>query len=210
MTRCNINIRFLLFVCLPYLIQSQQYQEDINYDYNHYEGGDDYYEQTPLVKPRTNHVPFVLSTAACYFLGSKIQSKKACKKLSEKHFAQQKQIYTQYYNDVYKLQNQNEELKEIIQQLKTTLSKTNEEIELDKVQRDYDEFKVPDLDGDDRINRAEFSYYIEKYLKNYPGLEEKDYPKFEDFDHDKDGFISFTEYGQQMALLIAQADKDKK
>jgi hypothetical protein len=26
--------------------------------------------------------------------------------------------------------------------------------------------------------------YVRDYLSNYPGLQEKDYPKFEDFDHD--------------------------
>merc|ERR1712157_220103 len=118
---------FVLFFLIPYVIYSQHYDQDyqddnINYDYNYYEGdngsggnnvgADDYYQQQePLtIKPSrtTNYVPFFLSTAACYFLGSKIQSKKACKKQSDRHYEQQKQIYTQYYNDVYKLQTQNE------------------------------------------------------------------------------------------------------
>ena len=77
---------------------------------------------------------------------------------------------------------------------------------MDAMQRDYDEFKQPDVDGDDRISRAEFNMYVKNYLANYPGLAEKDYPRFEDFDHDHDGFVSFSEYSQQMALQVQQAE----
>lgn len=46
----------IALVVFPCLIHSQRYEEEINYDYNYYEGGDDYgydgYEQTPLVKPK--------------------------------------------------------------------------------------------------------------------------------------------------------------
>merc|ERR1711862_986207 len=131
---CSYYRLFVLFFFIPYVIYSQHYDQDyqddnINYDYNYYEGdnngssgnvgGDDYYQQQePLtIKPKTDYVPFFLSTAACYFLGSKIQSKKACKKQSDRHYEQQKQIYTQYYNDVYKLQTQNEELKTLVKEL---------------------------------------------------------------------------------------------
>ncbi|GMH48574.1 hypothetical protein TL16_g00323 [Triparma laevis f. inornata] len=76
------------------------------------------------------------------------------------------------------------------------------------MQRDYDEFKQPDLDGDDRISRSEFNLYVKNYLANYPGLAEADYPRFDDFDHDRDGSISFQEYAQQMALMVQQADME--
>jgi len=89
--------------------------------------------------------------------------------------------------------------------LKTTEAKH----ELEALQRDYEEFKQPDIDGDERISRAEFNMYIKNYLANYPGLSEKDYPKFEDFDHDGDGFVSFQEYSQQMALQAQQAEADQ-
>ena len=72
------------------------------------------------------------------------------------------------------------------------------------IQRDYDEFKQPDIDGDDKISRAEFNMYVKNYLANYPGLTEKDYPKFDDFDHDGDGYVSFEEYAQQMALVASK------
>merc|ERR1740139_595611 len=72
--------------------------------------------------------------------------------------------------------------------------------EIGAIQQDYDEFKQPDVDGDDRISRAEFNMYVKNYLANHPGLQEKDHLRFEDFDHDKDGFVSFTKYTQQAEL----------
>ena len=69
-------------------------------------------------------------------------------------------------------------------------------------------YHISDVDGDDRISRAEFNSYVKNYLSNYPGLSEKDYPNFEDFDHDGDGYISFQEYGQQMALTLQQAENE--
>lgn len=144
-------------------------------------------------------VKMVATFGAGWLLGGKFHSGRATKKLKKKHMKEQKALYTQYYNDVYQLQ-------ETIVQLETSLKQVKEQAELDALQRDYDEFKQPDVDGDDRISRAEFNMYVKNYLANYPGLQEKDYPKFEDFDHDKDGFVSFQEYAQQMALQVQQAE----
>jgi len=83
--------------------------------------------------------------------------------------------------------------------------RVEEKARLGALQRDYDEFKQPDIDGDDRISRAEFNLYVKNYLRNYPGLAEKDYPKWEDFDHDGNGYVSFAEYSKQMALHAQQA-----
>jgi Ca2+-binding EF-hand superfamily protein len=110
---------------------------------------------------------------------------------------------------VYKLTEQNTELQYMIEQLKDTLRNTEAKHELEALQRDYDEFKQPDIDGDDKISRAEFNMYVKNYLANYPGLSEKDYPKFEDFDHDGDGYVSFQEYSQQMALQAQQAELEQ-
>jgi Ca2+-binding EF-hand superfamily protein len=121
----------------------------------------------------------------------------------------QKKLYSQYYNDVYKLQQQNAELQYVAEQYKDALTQVQTEWENDKLQRDWEEFSQPDVDGDEKISRAEFNQYVKNYLANYPGLTEKDYPKFEDFDHDGDGYISFQEYAQQMALTVQQAEKEK-
>jgi Ca2+-binding EF-hand superfamily protein len=150
-----------------------------------------------------------LSSAFTYFLGAKIHSGRAVKKLKKKHQQDQKTLYTQYYNDIYKLEEQKAEQQYIIDQLKHSLSETTEKHEMEALQREYDEFKQPDVDGDDRISRTEFNMYVKNYLSNYPGLTEKDYPKFEDFDHDHDGYVSFQEYAQQMAVQAQQAELDQ-
>lgn len=151
----------------------------------------------------------LLLSAASWFMGGKYHSGKVAKKLKSKFQKEQKALYSQYYNDVYKLTEQNQELQYLIQQLQDTLKQTEAAHELEAIQRDYDEFKQPDIDGDDRISRAEFNMYVKNYLSNYPGLTEKDYPKFEDFDHDGDGYVSFQEYAQQMALQAQQAEKEQ-
>lgn len=101
------------------------------------------------------------------------------KKLKMKHQKEQKALYQQYYNDVYKLSDQNTELQMMVERLKDALRETEAKHELEAIQRDYDEFKQPDIDGDDRISRAEFNMYVKNYLSNYPGLKPEDYPKFE-------------------------------
>ena len=151
----------------------------------------------------------LLSSAFTYFLGAKIHSGRVAKKLKKKHQQDQKTLYTQYYNDVYKLEEQKAEQQYLINQLQATLQQTHEKHEMEALQREYDEFKQPDVDGDDRISRAEFNMYVKNYLSNYPGLTEKDYPKFEDFDHDGDGYVSFQEYAQQMAVQAQQAELEQ-
>jgi len=140
---------------------------------------------------------------------SKYMATKTVKTLKKKHAKEIKQLYTQYYSDVYKLQENLAESNYQAEKLRTALNEAQTSAEMDAIQRDYDEFKQPDVDGDDRISRAEFNMYVKNYLANYPGLKEKDYPKFEDFDHDKDGFVSFTEYAQQMAYQVQQAELEK-
>ena len=151
----------------------------------------------------------IIFSAISWVVGGKYHSGKVSKKLKSKFQKEQKQLYTQYYNDVYKLTEQNQELTRYIEQLSDTLKQTEAKHELEALQRDYEEFKQPDIDGDERISRAEFNMYVKNYLSNYPGLTEKDYPKFEDFDHDGDGYVSFQEYSQQMALQAQQAEAEQ-
>jgi hypothetical protein len=154
-----------------------------------------------LDKTKKNSIfKFLGAFGAGYLFNSKIICAKKIKKLKRKQINEQRELYSQYYEDVYKLQKHTNELYKYVGQLEDAIN----EVELEAVQRDYEEFKMPDLDGDERISRAEFNDYVKNYLANYPGLTEKDYPKFEDFDHDKDGFISFQEYAQQMALQVQQ------
>lgn len=151
----------------------------------------------------------VLSSVASYFLGAKLHSGRIARKMKQKFQKEQKQLYTQYYNDVYKLTEQNQELQYMVEQLQDILKQTEAKHEMEQLQRDYEEFKQPDIDGDDKISRAEFNMYVKNYLSNYPGLKEEDYPKFSDFDHDGDGQITFQEYAQQMALQAQQAELEQ-
>ncbi|KAJ1405528.1 hypothetical protein B484DRAFT_404408, partial [Ochromonadaceae sp. CCMP2298] len=76
------------------------------------------------------------------------------------------------------------------------------------VERDYEEFKAPDTDGDDMISRTEFNTYVRKYLSSFPELSEKDFPKFEEFDLNQDGIVSFAEW-QQFLVQQKLAEKQK-
>ena len=151
----------------------------------------------------------ILTGTVSWMLGGKFHAGRLHKKLKTRHQKEQKKVYSQYYNDVYKLSEQNSQLAVQAQELQDLLQQTEAAAEMEALQRDYDEFKQPDIDGDDRISRAEFNMYVKNYLSNYPGLSEKDYPKFDDFDHDGDGHISFQEYAQQMALQAQQAELDQ-
>ena len=60
--------------------------------------------------------------AVSWLLGAKIHSGRVAKKLKAKHQKEQKQLYSQYYNDVYKLteqknhfESQTEQLKELVE-----------------------------------------------------------------------------------------------
>lgn len=142
-------------------------------------------------------------------MGGRFHSGRAVKELKRKHKSEQKKLYSQYYNDVYKLGDQNALLQQQIEELTELVKSTEAKHELEALQRDYDEFKQPDLDSDDRISRAEFQMYVKDYLSHYPGLTEKDYPKFEDFDHDGDGYVSFEEYSSQMAIQAEKAELEE-
>ncbi len=96
--------------------------------------------------------------------------------------------------------------KQYEQELKK-LYKIVEELEQDALKRDYEEFKAPDADHDDLISRSEFNTYVEKYLKSFPELSEQDFPKFEEFDADENGKVSFPEWQQ---FLIDQKLSDNK
>jgi len=88
------------------------------------------------------------------------------------------------------------------------------ESEKDALQRDYDEFKQPDANGDDVISEMEFSQYITNYMKAYPHIPREEYPTFRDFDTNRDGLVTFQEwqdylYQQQLAEK-QQAKYDSK
>ena len=50
-------------------------------------------------------------------MGGKIHAQRKEKKLNQMHKKEQKALYSQYYNDVYQLQQQNAEMVETLKQL---------------------------------------------------------------------------------------------
>jgi len=199
-------------------VSAQEYQnyqdyaeDDYSNDnlYSSFAAKDDSSSHQKPAKPASSFFKSVALGGTGWLVGAKIHSARTIQKMKTKHMKDQKNLYSQYYNDVYKLQQQNAELAYVVEQYQDAIHNVAVEMDNDQLKRDYDEFKQPDVDGDDRISRAEFSMYVKNYLSNYPGLTEKDYPRFEDFDHDGDGFIGFQEYAQQMALTIQKAEQDK-
>ena len=87
------------------------------------------------------------------------------------------------------------------------------ELEKETVERDYEEFKAPDTDNDDKISREEFSTYVTKYLSSFPELSAADFPTFDEFDLDHDGTVSFDEWQTflyQQKLKEATTKNNKK
>ncbi|CAN0306734.1 unnamed protein product [Pylaiella littoralis] len=59
---------------------------------------------------------------------------------------------------------------------------------------EYEEFRQPDVNGDNVISKPEFEKYILKYLSLYPDTADMDIPRFEDFDLNHDGMVTFDEW----------------
>jgi Ca2+-binding EF-hand superfamily protein len=60
------------------------------------------------------------------------------------------------------------------------------------------------------ITREEFDTYVRKYLSSFPELSEKDFPKFEEFDLNHDGIVSFDEWQEFLAQQkLKEAEKTK-
>jgi len=57
-----------------------------------------------------------------YIAGAKFHSGRMTKKMKAKHLKDQKALYTQYYSDVYKLEEQKAEQQAVIEQYQAALS----------------------------------------------------------------------------------------
>jgi len=212
------QIYLLLLIAVGIALAFRQ-ADDEYYPDTSYNNNDQYYEDAagsdqyaPVAQPRKGGImtwwQLLLSCVGVEWLARKYHEKRFVRDLRSKHLYDQKAAYSQYYNDIYKLTDQREKLEGQMEQLQNELAQVKDQAELDAIQRDYEEFKQPDLDGDDRISRAEFNLYVKNYLSNYPGLREKDYPQFDDFDHDGDGHVNFQEYATQMAIAVEKAERE--
>lgn len=60
---------------------------------------------------------YLIGAGVGWVIGSKFHCGRLQKKLNGKHKSDQKALYTQYYNDVYSLQQQNAELVQALEQM---------------------------------------------------------------------------------------------
>ena len=139
----------LAIVCLAY-VHSQEYQDgygDYGYNNNGYDdnggvdrqytsayGQDTLFEDYAEGKVRKagggGVLPVAVTTVVGWFVGGKIHSGKVISKLKRKHQREQKDLYTTYYNDIYKLQLQNSELTKIVNTLQNEVKELEERIQL--------------------------------------------------------------------------------
>jgi hypothetical protein len=106
--------------------------------------------------------PIALGIAG-WFLGGKIHSRRAVAKVNKKHAKEKQALYTQYYKDIMALQNENAELAKYVDQV------TKQQLD--------GEFEAADLDNDNRVSRAEFNMYKNRYLQKHPEMASQ-FPKF--------------------------------
>jgi hypothetical protein len=74
----------------------------------------------PFITSTNSALPWgklVAATVCGWFIGGKYHAGKVTKKLSTKHKQEQKELYTQYYNDVYTLKEQNMQLIQALEQM---------------------------------------------------------------------------------------------
>jgi len=205
----GVTLWTLLCASTPLAVASQQYYDDYgddagadNYqqqDYGADTGGGDYYgdeaggdtlyqdyakhQQDKTMGVKGGLSPFIKNVgigATSWFLGAKYHSRRAVKKSEKISNKQQQKLYERYVQDVSNLKHQNTQLQEYIQA--TT------------VQQLADEFRMADTNSDNRVSRLEFEQYKRQYLKQHPEADPSMFPRFEDFDPDYNGMVTFTEH----------------
>ena len=147
--------------CFPYFFlvisllssQSNSYDPHGNYDGNNNnnqnansDGGNLYHDYA--LKQAMKNDPEALGhtkTAFLWGIGgfalAKLHSSRSTRRLKKKHAAEQKALYTQYYNDVYQMQQTVNEYAYQAEQFRDMAERAEEEKEMERVRRDYEEFK---------------------------------------------------------------------
>jgi len=197
----------LLCASTPLVVASQQYYDDYGeegdyyqqQDYGAADGGGEYYADEgggdTLYQDYAKHqegkslgvkggTPSFIKTAAIgatsWFLGAKFHSRRVVKKAQKKSERAQQKLYERYVQDVSNLQLQVGQLQEYIQA--TT------------IQQLEDEFRQADTNSDNKVSRLEFEQYKRQYLKLHPEADPSMFPRFEDFDPDHNGMVTFREH----------------
>ena len=189
--------------------------QDWDNDYGNDQGGSyygsyddsmgDYFDKSTVGGQQGSNndlLKMVAGSAVGWFIGGKIHSGRTVAKLKKKH-AQERAAFIQLYREqVGALQEFNKESARIIQAMESSIIARQQGVpaEIDTVP-----FFMADTDGSKKISKAEFDKYVREYLANYPGLRPEDIPKWENFDHDRSGQITFEEYNNQMMKEIRKA-----
>lgn len=149
-----------------------------------------------------NMVKIAAGSAVGWFVGGKIHTKKAVTALKKKHSKERGAFVQLYREQVGALQEFNKESARIIKAMESSIIARQNGVpaEIDTVP-----FFMADTDGSKKISKFEFDRYVREYLANYPGLRPEDIPRWENFDHDNSGTITFDEYNQQMMKEIRKA-----
>ena len=203
-------IRTLLFLAgtVSASVVASDYRDDGNYDQGNYYGSyddsmGDYFDKSAAPQQGGNNLVKLAGTSAVgWFLGGKIHAKRTVTKLKKKH-GQERAAFVQLYREqVGALQEFNKESARIIQAMESSIIARQNGVpaEIDTIP-----FFMADTDGSKKISKYEFDKYVREYLMNYPGLKPEDIPKWENFDHDHSGQITFDEYNQQMMKEIRKA-----
>jgi len=192
---------------------ASDYRDDGNWDQGGYNDqgayGDDsmgdYFDKSGDVQQAAggSHLLKIAGSSALgWFVGGKIHSKRAVKALKQKHSKERAAFVQLYREQVGGLQEFNKESARIIQAMESSIiaRQNGVPVEIDTVP-----FFMADTDGSKKISKAEFDRYVREYLSNYPGLRQEDIPRWESFDHDMSGQITFEEYAQQMGKEIRKA-----
>jgi len=147
-------------------------------------------------------VKMAVGSACGWFVGGKIHSKRAVATLKKKHSKERGAFVQLYREQVGALQEFNKESARIIKAMESSFIARQNGVpaEIDTVP-----FFMADTDGSKRISKYEFDKYVKEYLANYPGLRSEDIPRWDSFDHDMSGQITFDEYQQQMTKEIRKA-----
>eukprot|EP00536_Pseudo-nitzschia_multiseries_P017296 jgi/Psemu1/264180/estExt_Genewise1Plus.C_14740008 len=102
--------------------QDYDYGGDANYDQQDYSQDGLYADYARQQQAKEVAAPFgwskiLIGTGIGWVVGGKVHAQRKEKKLNGLHKKEQKALYSQYYNDVYQLQQQNAEMKEALNQL---------------------------------------------------------------------------------------------
>ncbi|KAL3811391.1 hypothetical protein ACHAXA_000470 [Cyclostephanos tholiformis] len=208
----NILRTLLILASTIWASLASDYADDGNWDggggYGSYDDSmGDYFDKAggggAIAAAGGNHLMKIASGASLgWFLGAKIHSRRAANKLKKKHSKERAAFVQLYREQVGALQEFNKESSRIIRAMESSIIARNNGVpaEIDTVP-----FFMADTDGSKKISKAEFDRYVREYLVNYPGLRPEDIPRWESFDHDHSGSITFDEYNQQMMKEIRKA-----